>query len=75
MSKQRRETPPSKSKVILHLGKVPQDPKEWEKFALALFKDITGRDATPEEIQELRDEIALDAEPMRDGLVKPDDKE
>lgn len=46
-----------KKKTTLHLAKIPPDPEGQLAVILAMFRKLTGREPTPEEIEDARKDL------------------
>jgi hypothetical protein len=47
----------TKKKTTLHLAKIPPDPEGQLAAILAMYRALTGREPTPEEIEEAKKEL------------------
>jgi hypothetical protein len=52
-----RSTHGEEPSPVLHLAKIPPDPEGQLAAILAMFRKLTGREPTPEEIEDARKEL------------------
>ena len=56
-----------KNSTVLYLAKVPPDPEGQLAVILAMFRDLTGREPTAEEIEDARNELNREEPSHQEG--------